>query len=122
MVSSSESESRRSHLLSTLPPPVISLLLPHLDLPSLLALEQTCRLLRSVVSQSGEYARRCRRLGLLGSRKEANSEHCKLRLINSSSRQPPAIISDHRVSQNLCFTRSAPHSPLSSLLSPQYQK
>ena len=109
MVSSTDSETRgtRSPLLSTLPAPVISLLLPHLELASLLSLEQTCRLLRSVVTQSGEFARRCRRLGLVGRREETNTEHCKHLLLSSSStaRQPPVVMTDHRVSQNLCFTR-----------------
>ena len=114
MVSSGDSSSSSSSsspvvcpLLSTLPPAVISLVLPHLELASLLALEQTCRLLRSVVSQSGEYARRCRRLGLLTTRAGANSQHCKHHLQLQLRRQPPASITDHRVSQNLCFTRSS---------------
>ena len=49
-------------LTSVLPPAVLSLLLPYLDLASLLRLEQTCRLLREVVLASAEYGRRARRL------------------------------------------------------------
>ena len=109
MVSSSDSERRRSPLLSTLPPPVISLLLPYLDLTSLLAMEQTCSLLRSVVRQSGEFSRRCRGLGLVGRREETNTEHCRHLLLTSSSSSTaspaPVMVTDHRVSQNLCFTR-----------------
>lgn len=90
--------SQTSLLLSILPPSVLSLLLPHLDLPSLLRLEQTCHLLRDVVSLSGEYGRRCRVLGL-----DTESGDCKEKLILETRRT--TSVTDHRVSQNLCYTR-----------------
>ena len=87
-----------SLLLSILPPPVLALLLPHLDLPSLLNMEQTCHLLRHVIALSGEYGRRCRALGL-----ETDREDCKERLLLETRRT--TSVTDHRVSQNLCYSR-----------------
>ena len=97
-----------SLLLSILPPAVLSLVLPHLDLTSLLHLEQTCALLRQVVSLSGEYARRCRARGLGGRGQEADSLQCKHQLLRERRTQRTArttSVTDHRVSQNLCYSR-----------------
>ena len=99
-------------LTSIIPPPVISLLLPYLDLASLLHLEATCRLLQEVVSDSGEYPRRFRRLKWQEGREEINEEtrnsaYCKQQLIIHShklSRQKH-FLSDHRITQNISFPR-----------------
>lgn len=98
-------------LTRVIPPPVLSLLLPYLDLASLLHLEATCRLLQEVVTGSGEYSRRFRRLRVKEGGKEINeetrnSEYCKQQLIHSLklSRQKH-YLSDHRVSQNIAFPR-----------------
>ena len=56
---------------------------------SLLQLEQTCQLLRQVVSHSGEYARRCRALGLTS---QNNGLHCKLQLIQHNKKTLSAFI------------------------------
>jgi len=99
-------------LTSIIPPPVISLLLPYLDLASLLHLEATCRLLQEVVSDSGEYPRRFRRLKVQEDGEESNEEtrnsaYCKQQLIIHShklSRQKD-FLSDHRITQNISFPR-----------------
>ena len=95
-------------LLSILPPAIISLLLPYLDLDSLLHLEQSCHLLHQVVLASGEYFRRFRRIsGGQENQENMNIVYCKHQLKQLVLlAKNKTYCSDHRVSQNLCFTRS----------------
>ena len=96
-------------MMEVLPPSVISLILPYLDLTSLTQLELSCHLLQQVIRSSGEYIRRFRRLqaGLMVEQ-EWNSLYCKQQLIkHNNEAKRRQFISDHRVSQNISFPRSA---------------
>ena len=93
-----------------MPPSIISLLLPYLDLNSLMHLELTCHQLEEIIKTSGEYIRRYRRLkgGLLQELEQSNSLYCKQQLIKRNVLMKKKVfLSDHRVSQNLSFARSA---------------
>ena len=94
-------------MTSILPPAVISLLLPYLDLGSLLHLEQSCHLLHQVVQASGEYFRRYKRVsGGKNLEENMNITYCKQQLMQLSILdKQQSFCSDHRVSQNLCYTR-----------------